>query len=275
VKRILQREFGRLLANLRQRRLLRGGHATDRWLEQTAAGHASWRRSAPLLSGVEATIVCVSNRPERLEDVIANYERQNHPLKSLVIVTNSRRFDYRDVCERLRSVERASAIDVDEKESLGACLNIALGRCATRYLAKFDDDDHYGAEYLGDMLRAHLAADAAIVGKQSYFAYVENMDLYVLRFPGRELTYTSLVSGATLVLDLLRVGDMRFAEVNVGEDTGFIQECQRRGLSVFSSDRFNYLQRRGSHNTWEVPVDVFLRRSLRIDPDARAGAIDL
>lgn len=230
--------------------------------------HRAWREASVTKAArslPEVTVVCVTNRPDRLDHAIENYERQRYDRKRLLLVTNSSRFEDAHVAARLAHLERASAMSMDETVTLGGCLNAALGSCETPYFAKFDDDDRYGPGYLLDMMLAHLATRAVVVGKRTYLAHLERTGRYLLRFPGHEFSYTSFVSGATLVVDLQALGDTRFPEVDVGEDTGFIDRCRRGGRSVFSGDRFNYLQTRGSENTWRVSNERYAAAGVPVD----------
>jgi hypothetical protein len=258
---------GRVRWSLRNWRMRRRGRGALTTLEAWADEFPARRQACLEALGPredEVTVVCVTNRPQRLEDVVANYERQTHGNKRLVVVTNSREFDLVNVKERLRGVEAATTFDVDEDTTLGACLNLAIEKCETRFMAKFDDDDHYADAYLSDMLLAHRLADAVVVGKLSHFAYVEELDRHVLRFPGWELTYAPHVAGATLVVDLERIGKVRFPDLSVGEDREFVQAVLQSGGSVFSADCFNYRTHRGSDSTWRPGQDDFLRRSLEV-----------
>ena len=56
---------------------------------------------------------------------------------------------------------------------MGECLNVGLASTDARFIAKFDDDDHYGDHYLHDALLVHRYVDAAIVGKKTFFAYLD------------------------------------------------------------------------------------------------------
>ena len=94
---------------------------------------------------------------------------------------------------------------------MGECLNAGLAATDARFVAKFDDDDHYGAHYLHDALLVHRFVDAAIVGKKTFFAYLEGADETVLRFPGNEFTAANRVSGSTMVIDRAMFADARFA----------------------------------------------------------------
>ena len=154
---------------------------------------------------------------------------------------------------------------------LGACLNAARDATTTRFLAKFDDDDEYGPHYLSDMLLAHRFADAGVVGKHSFHAHLVEADQTILRAPGREFRYTSHIAGGTLLIDLDRVGRVRFPDRSVGEDGGFLAAVERAGQAVFSADRFNYLQRRHGANTWPISDDGYARGALVLGVES-AGA---
>ena len=260
------------------------------WLEETAERHPFYRRAHdrnarrvleeafsaagnPLpLADEEVTVVCVTNRPSNLEELVANYQRQRYPHRKLLVITNSDEFDEETVASRLETVPDCARIHIAERHSLGHCLNIALDTCTSRFMAKVDDDDWYGPDYLGDMLIAHRFAGAAVVGKHSYYAYVEETDQTVLRFPGREFEYTSFVAGGTLVVDVPRVSGIRFTDRTIGEDSGFLATCQRAGLDVYAADRFNYLQVRGRENTWRVNLTDYLEKTV---PLAKGRAYEL
>jgi len=261
-----------------------------RWLEETAAAHAAYRRAhgrtaadvvaeacalngltSPVRAEEDVTVVCVTNRPAQLDHAIANVTRQRHPNTRFLLITNSSQFDRNVVAARLATVEGVEVRHVDEAASLGTCLNLGLDLATTRFVAKFDDDDHYGAEYLGDLVLAHRFTDAAVVGKHSHYASFEDSSVH-LRFHGREFEYTSWVAGGTLLIDRLRIGSIRFEDRSLGEDGAFLASCERAGLGVYAADRFNYVQRRTGANTWDVDRATYLRRSVPVSGNAEAVA---
>ena len=121
-----------------------------------------------------------------------------------------------------------------------------------------------GPQYLADAMRAHSFAGAAVVGKHTYYAYLAADDRTVLRFPAHEFSYSSTLAGGTLVIDRERVGDLRFADISLGEDRAFIGACHRRGLSTFAADRFSFVQVRSTDNTWTVGPTDFLAGTLPV-----------
>lgn len=236
------------------------------WIRDTARRHVDYRE-AQLRHGAvtaEVAVICATARPHHLDDIVANFERQRHTARRLIVVTNHETFDPDEVRARLSTVENATCVTMPPEATLGACLNAALDATSTRLVAKFDDDDRYGPEYLGDLLLAHRFSLAAIVGKHSHFASFDDGSVF-LRFPGREFEHVSWLAGGTLLIDRERTGDIRFEDRSVGEDAALLQAVQRAGGFIYAADRFNYVQRRHAANTWRTDRDTYLRGSVPVD----------
>jgi glycosyltransferase involved in cell wall biosynthesis len=277
-------------ADLR-RRVSRSGSATaarvaygdvrradvERWVALTAERHAAYRAAVPPVDA-RVAIVCVSNRPHLLDQVVRCVNAQQHGDHEFVLVTNSDRYDDVDIDAVLapltRSSTKVTVLRRPPEQTLGACLNDAAAVTDARFVAKFDDDDHYGPRYLVDALRAHAYAGAGVVGKHTYYAHLSGADRTVLRFPAHEFSYSSTLAGGTLVIDRERTGDLRFADLSLGEDRAFLAACHRRGISTFSADRFSFVQTRSTDNTWTIDSDDFLRNTLPVAPGIPFDIID-
>jgi glycosyltransferase involved in cell wall biosynthesis len=237
-----------------------GGSARGRadWTAHLARRHDAYRAAVRPLQETVA-IVCVSSRAHCLPGVIESVAQQSHGPRKLVLVTNSADYDDVDV---EAAIERLGCPAVVLRRpaglTLGSCLNDALDVTDARFVAKFDDDDLYGPEYLADAMRAHAYAGAAVVGKHTYYAYLASPERTVLRFPAHEFSYSSTLAGGTLVIDRALTGNLRFPDISLGEDRAFLTACHRRGLSTFSADRFSFVQVRAGDNTWTVDHDDFL-----------------
>ena len=150
---------------------------------------------------------------------------------------------------------------------MGECLNIGLAATDARFVAKFDDDDHYGAHYLHDALLVHRYVDAAIVGKKTFFAFLEGADETVLRSPGNEFTAANRVSGSTMVIDRQLFPDARFAALNLGEDIDLCERAISAGHVVFSADRFNYVAVRrhdARTHSWTINENEYRIGAVRV-----------
>lgn len=250
----------------------------EAWNRVTAERHGDYRAAQSLPYGTLA-VVCVTNRPERMGDVVANVMRQTSRPEILAVVVNRDEPEMSAVEEHLTEV-RDAGIDVQlstrpSATSLGFCLNVAMAATDARFIAKFDDDDRYGPNYLSDALRAHSYAGAGIVGKHTWYAHLEETDETVLRFPGHDFIYTSTLAGATLVIDRKLAGGLWFRNVSVGEDRGLITDCNRRGISTFAADRFNFVVGRSAANSWQMSHEQFVEKSVVLGPGRLLDEIDI
>jgi hypothetical protein len=235
--------------------------------EMAAAVHVA----APRADSDSVTVVCATNRPENLDRLVANVARQSIADCRLVLVTNDEGFDDSAVDAALAALPGSTRVHVPPDRTLGECLNRGLDITETRIVAKFDDDDHYEADYLSDMVATLVSSRAAVAGKHSYLVYLAATDTTWLRFPGHEHRYTSFVAGGTLVIDRHVVPDVAFQHRNTGEDSGFLAASERAGGLIVSAGALGYVQYRGASNTWDVSADRFLRHAVELGAGSPDG----
>lgn len=232
---------------------------------ERAARQAAYRAAvAPVAEPVE--VVCVTMREQFLDNVVANVARQQHPV-AVAIALHGFRLDADAVRERFSAAGLkvpVRVVDGSQLATLGDCLNAAISSSEHQYVAKFDDDDHYGALYLADAMRAHAYAGAGVVGKHTHFAWLPDSDSVWLRHGGREFRSTGTLAGGTFVIDRSRTSGIEFPSVNLGEDRGFLARCHRRLVVTYSADCFNYAHRRHAGNTWDVSEGAYLAGATRV-----------
>lgn len=248
----------------------------DAWLSATSVRHVAYRAAHPVPDATVA-VVCVSNRPHLLSDVVSNIQRQCELAPGRLEIVYVANHDGADPDAIRNAFGQMAPLQVDlppAGTSLGAALNRGMAQTQARFVAKFDDDDIYGAHHLADSLRAHSYCGAGVVGKHSYYAHFPENDTTVLRFPGREFSYSSTLAGGTLVIDRDRVGDLAFDDISLGEDRAFLAACHRRGVSTFAADRFNFTQIRSTHNTWQPGDQAFMAGARPVDPTDDVHRID-
>lgn len=216
--------------------------------------------------------ICVSERPEMLQNIVSNYRRQTYQKTRLMVVLNNDRYDKSLVEELLSDIPNSRVISVAEEMTLGDCLNIALSETESEFFAKIDDDDFYGDHYLSDLVLATKYADASIFGKRSIYALMERDRSLYLRNGGFEFSYTDFVAGGTLLVRRSDVQGVRFKSVVSGTDSRFLEDSRTAGLRIFSADRFNYVMRRrfdiDSH-TWKIQESDFLQNAVLEKRDSR------
>ncbi len=242
------------------------GHRIDALLERIGLAVPS---PAP-----HVAVLAPTNRPQFLDRLLANFAAQRDIDAELIVLANSERFDRADLDSRVAAIANARVIHLAQGLTMGECLNVGLDATDARFVAKFDDDDHYGSHYLADALLVHRFVDAAIVGKKTFFAHLEGPDETLLRFPGNEFAFVNRVSGSTMLIDRAAFPDVRFGALNVGEDMDLCDRALAQGLGVFSADRYNYVAARrpdtASHS-WTISEHEYRIGSVRV---ARGLALD-
>lgn len=244
------------------RRVLAGHTYTHRVNAILEAIHGSVKPTAPPL----VSLIVPTKRLDHLPDIVRNVGGQTYPNIELILCLHGVTTDIGQVRHdfEVAGVKNLKVITVDESKTLGFCLNRCIDIAEGQFLAKMDDDDLYAPHYLSDLMSVFKYADAEIVGKYAYYAYLEESNCLVLRNPHHEHQFTSLVSGATMLWRKELNEQVTFDEKNRGEDTSFLRKAKANGARIYSADRFNYccIRRRdvGSH-TWHISDDELLMSS--------------
>jgi hypothetical protein len=242
-------------------------HRLDEVLRRTGverSGPRDWPRVSVLLA---------TNRPHFIAQAIDNVRRQTYPNLELRVILNSSRFDVSEVERMAADISGARVFLLGESHSLGQCLNAGLDQSTGDYVAKMDDDDLYGEEFLWDLVLAARYSSADVTGKGTYHTYFSGLDQMALRTvsPEHEFTLRGLAGGTLLAAR--RVFDtVRFQTVPRGTDTRFLYDCQAEGFTFYSADRYNYIMVRQSSpdaHTWQVQE----REMLWACQDIRKGLV--
>lgn len=201
------------------------------------------------------SVIVSSIRPENTGHVIRTVAAQQGVDVQLVYLAHGWEIDEaavrRDAAQE--GLGEIVVLRAGRDRSLGGCLNLLVDAADGELVAKLDDDDLYGADYLHDQVRSLEYSGADVVGKRAHHVYLEGMDVTALRFPEHEHRHVDLVMGPTLVTgrDLLLAAP--FPDLTVGEDTGFLRQIVADGGSIYASDRFGFVQmRKGAGHTWDA-----------------------
>lgn len=223
------------------------GHRVDSVLDAVGI-------DAPRVSRPSVTAVVSTNRRDRLAHALAAVAAQRDVDLQLALMLHGFEppADLPDLLRELGLAE-AQVRRADAGRTLGECLNRLVAVAEGDVVAKMDDDDSYGPHYLRDQLDSLMFSGADVVGKHAHYLRLDAHDVTLLRYPDREHVFTDFVSGPTIVArrDLAR--EVRFPEVSLGEDTGFLRAVVAGGGTVYAADRFNFIQvRHGQGHTWAV-----------------------
>lgn len=220
------------------------------------------KEEGPIRAGMlSVAVVTCTNRQQYIDQVFANYLRQNYPNKELCIVLNDENMPMEDWIEKAKPYPAIHVFQLSSQVSLGECFNFGVAQTKSSYVAKFDDDDYYAPHFLNDSLAAAKHMKADIVGKSCRFVYFEiDSTLAIYEGAGENQT-VEYVAGATMLIKRDVFKHIRFPDINEGDDSQFQKECLKQGFSIYSADRFNYVTiRRADHNshTFQMTHEAYL-----------------
>jgi glycosyltransferase involved in cell wall biosynthesis len=207
------------------------------------------------MSAHGVSIITCSKRPECIDNLLKNYLRQRVTPKELIIVVNKDGAVKKKYEEKAKTCEDVFVYQLPAAVSLGSCLNFAVGKARYPLIAKFDDDDYYGPNYLKHCIRALRKTGADVVGKRAHFLYLQGVRTLLLRFPKAENRFVRSVAGATLVVRKRVFRKVSFPDRTVGEDVHFCRACVAKGFKIYSGERYDFVGIRRKHlksHTWKA-----------------------
>jgi Glycosyltransferase like family 2 len=252
-----------------------------RWALRQHGTRAHWQR---LLAdrGISAlpeplvSVLLCSRRPAMIEAGLRQAARQRDVRSEVILTLHGIPADDERVTRATAAFDGPlTVVEVDGAVSFGEALNFGAARASGAFIARMDDDDWYGADYLSDALLAHLYSGADLIGCCGSFAYLESMDVTVHKDqpehlaesphwmaleamnPGEHLT----IPGATIFVSRTAfeaVGG--FKPVHIFEDTELMMSIAAAGGRVHRMHGLNFMFRRRdpSEHTWQVSESEFL-----------------
>jgi hypothetical protein len=114
----------------------------------------------PLVSIITPTL-----RPALISRCLQNYESQTYPRKELMLVFNVDETPHIKEISIEKCAKDIKLLTVPGELLAGACLNYGNAIAQGEYCFRFDDDDHYGKNYILDMVLAARSVSAYLFGK--------------------------------------------------------------------------------------------------------------
>lgn len=208
------------------------------------------------------SIITCTNRINYFNNIIENYNKQNYSKKELIIILNSNKLDLNCWKNKTKTLDDVKIFQRDESVTMGKCLNYAIEKSKYNIIAKFDDDDYYGKEYLTQAIDSLNRTAADVVGKSTSYVFFENKKILAIRNFGRENRYVPRIEGPTLVFRKKIFDKVKFKNKNLGEDVQFCKDCCRNHIRIFSTDKSNFIyirHSRKSNHTWAIDDDYYLK----------------
>ncbi|WP_169085327.1 glycosyltransferase [Paenibacillus sp. PL91] len=190
------------------------------------------------------TIIACTMRSSYMDNVFANYNRQDVQDKEMIIVLNKDDMDIKLWKERASQYpnNQVRVYKLPQKYMLGKCLNFAIARAKNGIITKFDDDDYYGPNYLRESIQALRAGKASIVGKTTSYLYFEETKALMVFRAGSERSYQRSIKGGTLLFKKSVWRKVKFPENRaVGTDSEWTFRCRKKGYKIYSVSKKNYV----------------------------------
>ncbi|UHA59780.1 glycosyltransferase [Metabacillus litoralis] len=123
---------------------------------------------------MKVSIITCTIRDQFMENVFRNYKQQQWDEKELIIILNKDELNLSKWQKEAENYQNVRVFQLHEGATLGDCLNFGILKANYDYIAKFDDDDCYGPNYLLNSMKAFENDDVFIIGKSSYYVYFTN-----------------------------------------------------------------------------------------------------
>jgi hypothetical protein len=237
---------------------------------RTFIPHRRWQtvggtRAAAIRQEPTVSVLLVTKRPEYLEHILPQIQRQSWGSLELIAVIHGVGELTREQEESLHSYTRdVTILRADERVSFGDALNLATNAASGQILTKMDDDDWYGPHHVEDLMLAREHSSAELVGCQVEFTYLEGIDITTRRRYAGE-RFSNHVAGGSMLMsrsDLLELGGWR--PIASAVDRGVIDSVLASGGLVYRGHGYNYMMHRRTSrggqrpHTWDADTSVFV-----------------
>ncbi|MBT2699823.1 glycosyltransferase [Bacillus sp. ISL-40] len=199
------------------------------------------------------SIITCTIREENIKNVFKNYKQQSWKDKELIIILNKDSMNIDRWIKKAKKYRNVQVYQLHEKATLGDCLNFGIMKASHDIIAKFDDDDYYGPDYIKSSMDAFKNKDISIIGKSSLYIYFKS-EKALIHVAGSENSITETVAGATLIFRKDVFQQVQFEKVNRAEDYFFIDQCKEKGFNVYSTERFHFavIRHDTEKHTWKI-----------------------
>ena len=190
------------------------------------------------------SLILVTNKAKFIDNIFLNYNRFHYEKKELILILNNNELDPADYIQKAGSDESIHIFQIDEEISLGLCLNFGIAKSKYDFVAKIDDDDYYGANYLLDQMNIFHQKDVDVVVKSRRLIFFEG-DQTLQLFRGRGENELVLGGGGGTILAKKSIFDtIHFHDLSLAEDDAFFMDCEKEGFKVYAGNKFNYIYNR-------------------------------
>lgn len=230
----------------------------------------------------KASLITPTYRRHLLPRCVRTFERQTYPNKELILVFNGADVPSHQELGLESPREDVKVANVPGELFAGACLNQGHLLASGAYCFRLDDDDHYGDNYVWDMILQARSVDADLFGKPPAPLLFEGEQTVYWRskYPPLCVVNTDLLASGKVWLggnsiagriDLFR--ELEYDDVSYGAaDSSLFYKLRRKKFkdsTIVFTDSFNMVAERRAEqqtHTWKVDPK-------RIRDNARAAGV--
>ena len=169
------------------------------------------------------------NRLKPLKIAINNFIDQTHPNKELIVINSGDEQYMKKVDEFIQSVGGFDINDIHHYKvqplSIGELRNIGLNHCMGEYVIVFDDDDIHHPQRIEKQLDVCINSNIDGTLLRNFTAVYKN------KIFGKKRHKCTMLPGLEGTL-LFRKGDVRYPDMDQGEDTGFLELLKDAGYHI-------------------------------------------
>jgi hypothetical protein len=247
--------------SIRLRRAALRTHSTQaRWRSLAAAAGPAAGLEVP--SRPTVSVILCTRRPDFIDSALRQIDRQRDVEVEVILTLHGVPPGLPEVGTALAAFSKPiTIVEVPSDVPFGEALNRGIRHAEGRYVAKWDDDDWYGPDFLADMVLASTYSGAELVGCFAQFVYLEQIDLTVYRRAGQSERIGRVVAGGTFVMQRPFVDAIGgFPPVGRSVDAAMMKLVTAAGGQIYRTHGLAFLlNRRASGHTWGMPVTYFLR----------------
>jgi hypothetical protein len=194
-----------------------------------------------------AWVIVPFSRPENLNTVLCNFNRQKFPFKKLVLVENGRALG---ASKGFYALEKSALILTSEAHQ-SVAKNTAIAEIRKRgggFCVTMDDDDWYGPQYLDEACGYAKTYD--VIGKSRHFVSMDgNLWLCSRETANRPAGW---LTGGTIACWAENAPEYPVSKW--GEDALFCMLALKLGMTAFGTDIYHYLYRRSAkqQHAWVI-----------------------
>ncbi len=194
-----------------------------------------------------AWVIVPFSRPENLNLILSNFNRQSFQQKKLVLVENGEAIG---AAHSLAHCNNVVVLMSERHQSIAK--NTALHEIRRRgggFTVVMDDDDWYGPEFVAEACGYARTYD--VIGKNRHFVSIDARSMWLCHRESANRK-TDWLTGGTIACWAETCPE--YPMLRSGEDARFCLTASKLGMSVFNSDVYHYLYRRNSSSThaWRI-----------------------